>query len=1080
MKKSQFSSSKYRWRGLLRINFASVLMIAAVFQVNAEAYSSSEISGKTDYPGLIVEIQDSKEISVSGVITDDDGIPVPGATVVIIGTTKGIITDFDGKYNISCPSDATLQFSFIGLVTQKIVVANRKTIDVVLQSEMNALEDVTVVAFGKQKKESVMASIETIKPAELKIGSSNLTTALAGRMSGLVSYQRSGEPGADNANFFVRGVTSFSYASGPLILIDGVESSNQELAAMQPDDIESFSIMKDAAATAVYGARGGNGVIMVNTKRGTAGKLKVNVRHEQSWSMATQNVKLADPVTYMKENNAAALARNPFADRVYSLEKIENTEKGINSMAFPANDWYKMLFNDNVRNSRTNFSLNGGGQKAKYYIAATFNEDNGNLKVDKQNDFNNNIKVRDYIMRSNIDLELTNTTDAVVRFVGQFKDYSGPLRGGNEMYGMIMRADPVAFPAYYTPESTCRERTHILFGNDPEKNYYNPYAEMTKGYKEATTSVMKTQVEIKQDLKFITPGLTARFLYSTNRYSYFDANRAYNPYFYYVEPGSYDRHENTFELMGKNPTSGTEYLNYSPAERNVSSSNYYESVLNYATEINERHDITGMLVSTVKNYQAPGKNLTLSLPSRNIGYAGRFTYGLDSKYFAEVNFGLNGSERFARKNRWGFFPSAGLGYIISKESFWRGALKKVFTSFKLKATYGLSGTDAIGDAEDRFFYMANVNLNNGDRAYSWGDEGRVSSTGVSISRYPNENITWETSRKMNLGIETDIFNDFHLAVDYYTEHRTDILMERKSIPKTMGLLAIPTANVGEAKGHGIDGSLDFNHSWSNGAWLSLRGNFTYAVSNFEYYEDVDRTETPWLQRNGRSTTQTWGYIAERLFIDDNDVRNSADQTFGQYGAGDIKYKDINKDGKITALDQVAIGNPRRPEIVYGFGFSGGYKGFDFSAFFQGIANESFFINAEQIQPFVEYDVENARGTFYKNGLLQAIADDHWTLENQDPNAMWPRLSDRKADNNIQASNWWMRDGSFMRLKTLELGYSLPDVLTKKLGFNKVRFYTTGINLLTFSKFKLWDPEMAGQGFNYPIQKVYNVGVQIGL
>ncbi|MCL3779061.1 TonB-dependent receptor [Prolixibacteraceae bacterium JC049] len=1017
--------------------------------------------------------QKKNEIKVKGTVIDSKGAPVPGVTVVIVGSTKGIITDFDGTYDISVAPDAQLQFSFIGMSDQVVEVNGRKLINITMTEKTEELEDVTIVAFGKQKKESIMASIETVRPADLKVPASNLSTALAGRISGLISYQRSGEPGADDASFFVRGVTSFSYAAGPLILIDGVESTSQELASMQPDDIESFSIMKDAAATAVYGARGGNGVIMITTKTGREGKLQFSARHEQTWSMATDKIDLADPITYMKLHNEATLARDPFANRYYSLEKIEQTEKGANPYVYPANNWYDMLFNDVVRNSRTNFSLSGGTKKVNYYLAGTMNEDNGSLKVDNRNNFNNNIQVRNYVLRSNVGIKLTPTTNATIRFTGQFKDYNGPLSSGNDMYQMVLRSDPVAFAPYFLPEHSSSARDHILFGNDPNNNYLNPYAEMVKGYKEYTNTKMKTQVEVKQDLGFIVKGLKAKFLFATDRSSYFDAQRQYKPYYYYVTPGSYNQLDDTFSLTARNPEDGTEWLDYKSSSRKVNATNYFEMLVNYATTINDIHDITGMFVATRRNYEEPGDNLVTSLPHRNVGYSGRFTYGYGGKYFAEFNFGLNGSERFSEENRWGFFPSAGLGYLISKEPFWEGGLSKVFTTMKLKATYGLSGTDAIGDKEDRFFYLSNVDLIDNKRGYRWGEFGSVYSPGVTMKRYPNDKITWETSRKMNLGIETDIFEDFHFQVDYYTEHRSDILMERKNIPTTMGLVQTPTSNVGKAKGYGIDLSLDYNHSWNEDMWLSIRGNFTYAVSEFEYYEDVDRSETPWLNRTGYPTTQTWGYVAERLFIDQADVDNSPQQTFGEYGPGDIKYRDINGDGKISYDDQVPIGHPTRPEIVYGIGFSGGYKGFDLSCFFQGLANESFFIDTHVIQPFV-------RDKDGKHALLEVIANDHWSESNPDPKAFWPRLTDKSLPNNQVTSTWWMRNGAFVRLKSLEVGYTIPKSLTQRIGVKSLRIYATGRNLLTFSKFKMWDPEMAGNGFKYPIQKVYNLGVQISL
>lgn len=1030
---------------------------------------------------LPVKAQKDKTIHVKGVVTDEGGMPLPGVTVMVAGSTRGVITDPDGRYDIHVLPTAQLSFSFIGMTTQVVAVNSKTELNVVLSEKKEELEGVTVVAFGKQKKESVMASIETVRPGELKIPSSNLTTAMAGRMSGLISYQTSGEPGADDASFFVRGVTSFTYAAGPLILIDGVESTTQDLSRMQPDDIASFSIMKDAAATALYGARGGNGVIMIVTKQGKEGKLKVNVRHEQSWNTATEKIDVVDPISYMKYNNEAALARNPFATRPYSLEKIERTEAGVNPYVYPANNWYDLVFNDVTHNTRTNINFSGGTKKARYYIAGSFNDDNGNLKVDNQNNFNSNISIKTYQLRSNININLTKTTEAVVRFYGRFKDYVGPLNGGSDMYSKIMRTDPAAFAPYYEPVDGI---THILFGNIENANLINPYADLVRGYKETTDTKMQSQAEIKQDLDFITNGLSARALLSTSRTSYFGANRKYTPFYYYIDEGAYDVHTNEYELTAANPQSGTEWLSYDESGKKIHVTNYYEFALNYNRTFADRHSVSGLLVATQRSYSSPGakdkdggSSLVLSLPTRNVGYAGRFTYAFDGKYFSEFNFGYNGSERFAPNNRWGFFPSMGLGYLLSKESFWNGFLERNITSCKLKATYGLSGSDAIGDKNDRFFYLSNINLDDKDRGYYWGELGAVKSNGVKLIRYPNEFITWQTSKTLNLGLELELWKKLDISAEYYTRYTTDILMERKNVPSTMGLLTTPKTNVGEASTNGVDLSVDYNQNWQSGFWLTGRVNFTYARSKYEVYEDVDRSATPWLNRIGQSTSQKWGYIAERLFIDEADVNNSPIQSFSDYGPGDIKYRDINGDGKISYDDQVPIGHPTSPEIIYGFGFNLGYKGFDLGCFFQGLGNRSFWIDSKKTAPFVDTDGDNKVTS--KNAFLQVYADNHWSAENPDPYALWPKLTNRSLANNEQTSTWWMRDGSFLRLKSLEIGYSLPKVAAQKIRVRSLRIYVSGSNLLTFSKFKLWDAEMANNAFKYPIQKVYNLGLQIG-
>lgn len=1019
--------------------------------------------------------QQQQQITIRGKVTDTDGKPLPGVTIIILGTTRGVITNNDGTYSIAVQPADKLVFSFLGMDNQVVDVGNQTIINIEMTEKTNELEEVTVVAFGKQKKESVLSSISTIEAGELRVPSSNLTTSFAGRVSGLISYQRSGEPGEDDASFFVRGVTSFSYARGPLILIDGVEMASSDLARLQPDDIASFSIMKDAAATALYGARGANGVIMVTTKEGREGKAQISVRYETSFSMPTSDVDLADPITYMKMNNEAVRTRNPLRAVPYSYEKIDNTVLGKNSYVYPANDWYNMLFKNYTINHRANFNVSGGGKVARYYIAGTFNQDNGILKVDRNNNFNNNIDLRKYLLRSNININITQSTEAIVRLHGTFDDYTGPIDGGSNLYKKVMRSDPVLFPAYFEPDKSHSHVTHTLFGNYDNGQYINPYADMVKGYKDYSKSLLLAQFELRQNLDFLTEGLNLRGLFNTNRYSYFDVNRFYNPFWYSI--GSYDKSTDEYILAGLNPEKGTEWLSYNEGPKRITSTTYLEAAVTYDRTFLDKHAISGLLVSTMRNSLEPNAStLTLSLPSRNVGLSGRFTYAYDNRYFTEFNFGYNGSERFAKNHRFGFFPSVGAAWFVSNEPFWNDNLTRIISKLKFKGTYGLVGNDAIGSVNDRFFYLSEVNLNNSARQATWGENFDYAVNGVSISRYANEDITWEISRKMNLGVEVGLFDKLEIQADYYTEHRRNILMSRSYIPTTMGLQTTPQTNVGEAQGEGIDLSVDYNHSFSKNFWITGRANFTYATAKYKVYEEADQTLTPWLSHIGHKISQRWGYVAERLFVDDYEVANSPVQTFGEYRGGDIKYRDINGDDQINSLDMVPIGYPTQPEIVYGFGVSTGYMGFDISCFFQGLARESFWIDSYQTAPFLDTDDED--DVVSKNALLQVYANNYWSEDNRNVYSLWPRLSDTHISNNTQTSTWFMRDGSFLRLKSLEVGYTMPDKIISRAGMKTLRIYFSGTNLLTFSKFDLWDPEMAGNGLGYPIQKVYNIGMQI--
>jgi TonB-linked SusC/RagA family outer membrane protein len=1036
---------------------------------------------------LLLPVVAFSQIKINGTVFDNTG-PLAGVAILIKGTNVGMASNDRGEFSITVSSEAdTLQFVYAGYETEELMVGQRRIFAVLMTEETTELEEVTVVAFGTQKKESVIASITTVNPSDLKVPSSNLTTALAGRMAGLIAYQRSGEPGRDNAEFFIRGVTTFGYKKDPLILIDNNESSTQELSRMQPDDIASFSIMKDATATALYGSRGANGVILVTTKEGKEGRATMNVRYEEAISKPTSMVDLADPITYMKLHNEAVQTRNSLGLLPYSQNKIDNTIAGGNPYVYPTTNWYDILFKDFTQNHRLNFSVSGGGQIARYYIAGSLINDNGLLNVDKKNNFNNNVNLNRYMLRSNVNINVTKTTEAIVRLHGEFDDYTGPMFGGQDMFNRVMMSNPVLFPPYFLPDKANIHTQHILYGNSGANyNYLNPYADMTRGYMNSSNSQISAQFELKQKLDFITKGLELRGLFNTTRQANFDVSRFYNPFYY--EVSSYNKKTDEYRLALLNEQSGTEYLRYMEGDKQITATTYFEAALNWSQTFAEKHLLSGLLVYTMRNQlNSNAGNLQKSLPYRNISLAGRATYAYASRYFAEFNFGYNGSERFAEKERFGFFPSAGLGWYISNEDFWSEDLKNIVDKLKFKATYGIVGNDAIGDENDRFFYLSNVTPNDGSMSSSFGTYGNRSGrtlNGYSIQRYPNEDITWETATKLNLGFELGLWNKLEIQADFFTEYRENILMDRASITSTMGLQETPRANVGEAASKGIDISLNYNHSITKDFWISGMANFTYATSEFRIYEEPDYSNTPWKSHVGYSLNQNWGYVAERLFVDEDEVRNSPVQ-FEDYMAGDIKYRDINGDGKITELDQVPTGYPTSPEIVYGFGLSTGWKDFDFSFFFQGLARESFRIALTNNYSFnsdmMSYQL-NSVGTspfiYGATALLDAYANDYWSESNRNIYALWPRLSDSYVSNNIQPSTWWMRDGAFLRLKSVEIGYTLPEKIATKIYMNSLRIYFSGTNLLTFSKFKMWDPEMGGNGLGYPIQQVYNFGVQL--
>ena len=1012
---------------------------------------------------------------ITGRVIDEQGELMIGVTVTEVDShpINGVVTDVNGNYQITVKSsNSFLKFSYMGYKDYDIKVGNQSVIDVTMRESITELDEVVAVAFGTQKKKDVIGSVTTLKPSDLRVPSSNLTTVLAGQAAGIISYQRTGEPGEDNANFFIRGITSFGVGKkDPLILIDGIELGITELARMRPDDIESFSIFKDATSTALYGARGANGVIYVTTKQGVEGPPNVSLRIETTLSMPTKDIEFADPVTYMRLYNDALYSRDPFAPPIYSREKIDETASGRYPIIYPAVDWRESLFKKNALNQRYDLSISGGGNIARYFVSGSFSQDNGILKVDKKNNFNNNIDLKSYTLRANVNIFLTKTSELIVRLNGNFDNYIGPIDGGNDVYYKVVRTSPVDFLPYYPVDEDHKYVQHIMFGGLKDRAFLNPYADMVKGYKEYDRSLMMAQLEFKQDLDFITKGLKFRTLFNTNRISRFDKIREYKPFYY--ELSSFDKRTGEYSVDVINEMSGEEFLDFRSDEwaRLQQSIFYAESALTYNNTFNEDHTISALFVNILRSQtNAQANNLQLSLPFRNLGFSGRATYSFKDKYFTEFNFGYNGSERFDQAKRFGFFPSFGLAWSISNEKFW-GSLKEVINNFRIRGTYGLVGNDQIGGADDRFFYLSNVNMNYG--GFIYGKESTYGKTGIRVTRYANPDITWEVSYKKNLALEVGLFNEWNIQADYFTERRTNILMDRADIPSTMGLTAPVRANVGEASGNGFEISTDYSHYFSNDLWIQLRGNYTYATNKFEVYEEPTYEKEWWKSRIGYPISQPWGYIAERLFVDDSEVANSPAQRFGGIPniAGDIKYKDVNRDGQISELDMIPIGFPLTPEIIYGGGFSFGYKGFDFSAFFQGSARSSFWTGGAggpaAIEPFVG-----------GKNIIKAYADSHYSLENQNLYALWPRLSTQHQANNTQLSTWWLNDGSFLRLKKMELGWSLPMKTSEKLNLKTLRLYVSGSNLLLFSKFKLWDVEMGGNGLGYPIQKTFNLGVNV--
>ena len=1002
--------------------------------------------------------QEKKEIKVTGKVLDENGEGVPGANVVVKGDkTKGTMTDIEGNFTLTVPANTVLVASFIGYTPTEFPLNGKTNVILKIAPDAKQLDEVVVVGFGAQKKASVVGAVQTVKASELRSPSSTLSNSFAGRIAGVVAVQRGGEPGADGANFWIRGISTFASNTSPLVFIDNVEVSIGDLNALSPEVIEGFSILKDATATALYGARGANGVMLITTRNGKdMEKARINIRVQNSFTQPTKTVKVADGIDYMIARNDAVLNRTPNAQPYYSEEVIEGTRKQLNPYIYPNVDWENYLFKDFTTTQSANVNVTGGGKRVTYFLSGTLNNDNGMLKKDSKNNFDNNINQLRLSLQANVGVNLTSTTKANVRLNAQVLDYSGSAAGTDATYQGIFEAPPVMFAPVLPAQNG---EDYILFGNrnggPVSGRYRNPYAEMVRGYSEKNESTMIASLDLEQDLKFIVPGLKAKGLISFKNWATTNVVRSFDPYFYGIkdyEQGANGEYTYTYEAI----TKGSKALSTSTSNGGDRLLNYQLS-LDYAQTFADKHNVGAMLVYLQRDYnQNAPADFYATLPVRNQGIAGRVTYGYDDRYMIEANFGYNGSENFGEGKRFGFFPSVAIGYNISNENFFT-PLRKVISNLKIRGSYGKVGNSST---DSRFPYLTYVNLSGA--SYTFGNNWQNTGTGAIITRYGAAGARWETGIKADMGVELNLFNSLNITFDWFTETRKDIFMRRNIVPAESGITGDlrPYANLGKVKNQGVDLNIEYNKAFSRDLIVSLKGSFTYAKNTLlEADEPSYPEEEAYRSEIGKPLNRYTGLIAMGLFKDEADVENSPEQTFSpNLKPGDIKYKDLNGDGKIDSNDMTEIGDPTVPQIVYGFGGSVQYKSFDFSVFSQGVAKTSLMM--QNIHPF----------TSDQTTLLDFIAKDYWTEENPNPNAEYPRLiSNLDSHNNFMNSTYWLRSAAFLRLKNVEIGYT----------YKVARLFISGQNLLTFSPFKHWDPELGGgKGLTYPNLRVATIGLQL--
>lgn len=1004
-----------------------------------------------------------KKRLLQGLVKDEQGNPIIGASIQLKNTGTGVITDLDGLFQIQVTDkNSVIVISYIGYVTQEISVGDRSSITVQLKEDTKSLEEVVVTAFGAtQKKETMVGSIQQVRPAELKVPSSSLSTSFAGRMAGVIAIQRSGQPGADGADFWIRGKSTFGDATGVLIVLDGVEISSSDLNALDPEVIESFSILKDATATAMYGTRGANGVMIVTTKSGQdLLKPIINFRLETSMSQLTSVPEMVGGVDYMKLYNEALTTRG-ITTGLYDDTKIRATEQGLNPLVYPNVDWYNEMFNKNAFAQRFNFNIRGGKKAVTYFMSASVKHDAGNLKSLSKDYFsyNNNINVMRYDFVNNLSIKATNTTKISLGLNVSLRDWKGPSAGVDGIFSMSREASPVDFPIVYPARND--KEIYTLWGGMSggiyNNGYRNPVAEYVVGYKKQFASTVNANIRLDQDLKMVTKGLKLHVLASFKNWSKTETTRKAGYNQFEIDQYNEATGEYTLSRVGNEQKTALNTEEAATGDRRI----FIQAYLDYKRKFGV-HDVNAMLLYNQDQLDNnKPDNLLSSLPRRKQGIAARLSYAYDDRYLAEVNFGYNGSENFAKNNRFGFFPSIALGYNISQEKFWE-PISNVISHFKLRGSYGLVGNDGINE---RYAYLEDIVLSSDKWKYTTGVNQNVNLQGPVWNRYYNPNLTWEVGKKLNVGFDMQLFHQVNLNFDVFKEIRSKIYMQKvNTLPDFIGTGETKIyENSGKMKNVGFDIALDYNKQITKDFFLSFKGTLTYAHNTILERDEPPFQLYPNLSSVGYSRGQHLVYVADGLFRDQADVDSHAEQTLGYIPQpGDIKYVDQpdangNCDGIINTNDRVYMGYPEDPEIVYGFGPSMKYKNWDFSFFFQGAARTSILMSG--FHPF---------GKNATRGVMKFIADDYWSESNPNPNAAYPRLTRDTNANNTVNSSYWLRNGAFLKLKNAEIGYT----------FKMFRAYLNGSNLLTFSPFEHWDPEMGGgSGMKYPTQRVFNIGIQ---
>ena len=1030
--------------------------------------------------GIQAQSQDDDEkiIEVTGTVTDENGDPLIGVSVMPKDEAGlGAITNVDGVYKIKIPAYTRLVFNYIGMEQQEVLIKEQTTANVKMKTkEDNVIDEVVVTGTGSQKKLTLTGAVTTVDPELLRTPTASLSNSFAGVVPGVFARQTTGNPGDNVSEFWIRGVSTFGAGASALVLVDGFE---RDLNDINPEDIETFTVLKDASTTAIYGSRGANGVLLITTKRGRDGKTRINGKVEYSYSTRTKTPEFVDGSTYARMMNEALESRN--MTPAYSADDLYLLDNQLDPEIFPNVNWMDLLLKDGAPTFRANVDVNGGGSNARYFASVSYVEEGGMYNSDSAlKDYKTNANYHRWNYRMNFDLNITKTTLLKIGVAGALEKQNQPGSIYDEVWTSLMGYNAIATPVKYK---------NGRWGSQGSGNHNNPWVLVTQyGYNEIWKNTINTTAELTQDFGFITPGLSAIVRYGYDIYTDNGNKHWKAPEGWQAERLRDSNGELVFtkkvdeQLMISNPYSNGQKKEFFEAEIHYARNfglHQVGAILKYTqdgTTNNSQNDyVDKKSDDPIEQMNIDFQRTIQGIDRRHQGLAGRFTYGYANRYFIDFNFGYNGSENFAKHNRFGFFPAYSAAWNLGEEPWIRKAAPWI-DMFKIRYSYGKVGNDYLST---RFPFQGRFMTDDNDR-YIFGDFGTSNYTynGISYLMLANKDITWEVARKHDIGIDFYLFgNKFSGTIDYFRETRDGIFMTRNYLPQIIGVSNSqqPSANIGKVRSTGVDGNIAYTEKIGQ-VNLTVRGNFTYSKSKILEY-DEQYSHYAYSRNSGFRVDQARGLIALGLFKDYDDIRYSPDQSAlkGDFeiAPGDIKYKDVNGDGKINDNDIVPIGSTTKPNLIYGFGISAQWKGFDFNVLFQGVGESSFFINGFTVYPFSEGSWGN---------ILTDVVGNYWSLgKNEDIHAKYPRLTYGNNSNNNRASTYWLRDGSYLRLKNLEIGYTLPKAFVSSMHIQNVRFYFMATNLLTFSEFDLWDPELgSSNGQQYPLSRTFTLGMTINL